>query len=210
MPQKNTQEVLQDELWIAYYRSIDLILLNLIWFAASVPIITAVPALGALFYATNQMVHTGSGNWRSFREGFRRYFWLSWRWSLINAAVLGFLVFAAWFYGQIEAPWAAAVQAGLIGLLAVWIELQLFTFPLLLEQADQRFMVALRNSGVIFVRWPWMALGASLQIAMVALPSIFIFPPAWIFISASLCGYLSNRAVLQSILKIKNGHAAQS
>ena len=71
-------------------------------------------------------------------------------------------------------------------------------------------MVALRNSGVIFVRWPWIALGASLQIAMVALPSILIFPPAWIFISASLCGYLSNRAVLQSILKIKNGHAAQS
>ena len=48
VPQKNTQEVLQDELWIAYYRSIDLILLNLIWFARVVPIITAVPALGAL------------------------------------------------------------------------------------------------------------------------------------------------------------------
>ncbi len=204
MPQKNVQEMLQDELWIGYYRAIDLILLNLIWFVASVPLITAVPALGALFYATNQMVHTGSGNWRSFIEGFRQHFWMSWRWGLINAAVLGFLILSLWFYGHVDSPWAGAIRLIVIGLLVLWIELQLFTFPLLLEQADQRFVVALRNSGVFFLRWPGAAVGVSLLIALVALPSVLIFPPAWIFISASLCTYLSNRAVIQAIQRIKS------
>jgi hypothetical protein len=209
VPQRNVQEVLQDELWVAYYRSIDLILLNLIWFLVSLPIITAVPALGALFYATNQMVHTGTGNWRHFVEGFRRYFWLSWRWGLINVVVLAFFFFTLSFYGHVESPWAAGIRLLVIGLIVAWGALQLFTFSLLLEQADQRFVVALRNSGVIFLRWPWIALGATLQIAIVALPSVFIFPPAWIVITASLCTYLSNRAVLASILKIEKAAAAR-
>jgi hypothetical protein len=210
VPRRRSPEALQDELWIAYYRSIDLILLNLIWFVTSVPVITAIPALGALFYATNQMAHTGSGTWRGFAEGFRRCFWLSWRWGVINAVVLGMFGLTAWFYVHVDRSWSAPLRLLVFALLAAWIELQLFTFPLLLEQADQRFVVALRNSGVIFLRWPRIAFGAALQIAIVALPSALIFPPAWIFISASLCTYLSNRAVLQSIRKIKDDHLAQS
>lgn len=209
MPRRENQQALQDELWIAYYRSIDLILVNLIWFLFSVLIVTAVPALGGLFYATNQMAHGGGGNWRTFWEGFRRYFWLSWRWGLINAVVLMVLGVSLWFYGQIETSWIIGVRVALIGLGAAWIEFQLFTFPLLLEQADQRFVVALRNSGVIFLRWPWIALGATLQILVVALPSLFIFPPAWIFISASLCAYFANRAVVVSVQKTKKSGVLQ-
>lgn len=209
MPQKNVQEALRDEWWIAYYRSIDLILLNLIWFVASVPIITAVPALGALFYATHQMAHTGTGNWRNFVEGFRQYFWMSWRWGAINAVVLGVFVLSLWFYGQIDTPWAGGIRFIVIGLLIIWIELQLFTFPLLLEQADQRFIIALRNSVVLFLRYPGTTLNASLLIAVVVLPSLFILPPLWIFISASLCTYLSNRAVVRSVQKIKSDSARQ-
>jgi uncharacterized membrane protein YesL len=209
MPRRVNQQALQDELWIAYYRSIDLILTNLIWFLFSVLIVTAVPALGGLFYATNQIAHGGSGNWRTFWEGFRRYFWLSWRWGLINAAVLALLGVSLWFYGQVETSWAIGVRVLLIGLSVVWIESQLFTFPLLLEQADQRFIVALRNSGVIFLRWPGTALGATLQIVIVALLSVLFFPPAWIFISASLCVYFANRAVVTSVQKTKKHDVSQ-
>ena len=66
------------------------------------------------------------------------------------------------------------------------------------------------HSGVIFLRWPRLAFGAALQIAIVALPSALIFPPAWIFISTSLCTYLANRAVLQSIQRIRDDKPAQS
>ena len=72
---------------------IDLILVNVIWFLFSVPLITAVPALGGLFYATNRMAHGSTGDWRVFWQGFRENFRLSWRWGLVNAVVLLFLGF---------------------------------------------------------------------------------------------------------------------
>jgi hypothetical protein len=56
---------------------------------------------------------------------------------------------------------------------------------------------------VLLLRWPATALGATLEILIVTLPSIFIFPPAWIFISASLCAFLANRAVVTSVQKMK-------
>jgi uncharacterized membrane protein YesL len=203
VPRRGTQQVLQDELWGAYYRSIDLILVNVIWFLFSVPLVTAVPALGGLFYATNRMAHGSTGDWRVFWQGFCENFRLSWRWGLVNAVVLLFLGFNWWFYGQIEISGMVWIRGLILMLIAVWVQLQLFTFPLLLEQADQRFTVALRNSGVLLLRWPAIALGATLEILIVTLPSIFIFPPAWIFISASLCAFLANRAVVTSVQKIK-------
>jgi uncharacterized membrane protein YesL len=203
LPRRGTQQVLQDELWGAYDRSIDLILVNVIWFLFSVPLVTAVPALGGLFYATNRMAHGSTGDWRVFWQGFRETFRLSWRWGLVNTVVLLFLGFNWWFYGQIEISGVLWIRGLILMLIAVWIQLQLFTFPLLLEQADQRFTVALRNSGVLLLRWPATALGATLEILIVTLPSIFIFPPAWIFISASLCAFLANRAVVTSVQKMK-------
>ena len=203
MPGRGTQQILQDELWGAYYRSIDLILVNLIWFVSSVPLVTAIPALGGLFYATNRMAHGSTGDWRVFWKGFRENFWLSWRWGLINAAVLGFLGLSLWFYGQVEVAGIAWVRGFIAFLIAVWVVLQLFTFPLLLEQTDQRFVVALRNSGVLLLRWPGLALTAIAQIIIVAVPSLFIFPPAWIIISTSLCAFFANRAVVASVEKIK-------
>lgn len=210
MARRRSTEVLQDELWIAYYRAIDLILLNLIWFVATVPIITAIPAWGALFYTANQMIHTGSGHWRTFADGFRRCFWLSWRWGLFNAGVIGLLLVSLWFYGGVDSPLAPVLRLAMAGLLTAWILLQWFTLPLLLEQVDQRFVVALRNSLVLVLRRPWGALGTWLQIAVVVLPSLYVFPPAWVFITASLCAFLANRTVVKSIEALKTPPAPHS
>jgi hypothetical protein len=81
----------------------------------------------------------------------------------------------------------------------LWGILQLYTFPLLLEQTDRRMPVALRNSGAILLRRPIFTLGVALGFALVAVSSVYVFPPAWIFISASLCAYLANWAVIDSI-----------
>lgn len=196
------EQIIQDEPWVIFYhRALDLMVVNLVWILFSVPVITAVPALGGLFYATNQIAHGGGADWRQFGEGFRRCFWLSWRWSLINAVMLGLLGLSAWFYGHFDSPWLAGLQVLFTVLAAAWGVLQLFTFPLLLEQADQRFIVALRNSVVILLRWPVIAWSAVLQIAVVTAISVFLFLPGWAFISASLCAYCANRAVVTALQK---------
>jgi uncharacterized membrane protein YesL len=199
MSRQHAERELQNQLWEAYYRSIDLILLNLIWFVASLPVITAIPALGALFYATNRIVHDGSAGWGTFVEGFRQHFRLSWRWGLINAAILAFLGLSVHFYGQVDIPWLSWARWIIVVVIAVWVDLQLFTFPLLLEQADRRFLTATRNSMVLYARRPRMAVGALAPVLIIVVFSVLVFPPAWIFISASLPAYLLNRAVVNAI-----------
>ncbi len=203
-----SDRVLQDQFWNAYYDTIDLILINLTWFLCSVPLITAIPALGGLFHATNRLAHGSGGNWRVFWEGFRQHFWLSWRWGLINAAVFIVLGVSHEFYSQLEIPALNWIRWPILIAGAIWAELQLFTFPLLLEQTDRRFLVATRNSAVMFLRCPGLALSALVPVLLIGAVSLLVFLPAWVVISASLCAYLANRAVVKTIERLKPSAAA--
>src|SRR6266498_5968430 len=87
--------VLRDKLINAYLDLIPLIILNLVWFIISLPIITLIPATGGLFYATNKLAHGHSADWRTLIEGFRLYFWQSWVIGLVS--VLLVVVFATNF-----------------------------------------------------------------------------------------------------------------
>ncbi|NPV67121.1 MAG: YesL family protein [Anaerolineae bacterium] len=208
MSRRMSDRVLQDQFWNAYYDTIDLILINLTWFLCSVPLITAIPALGGLFHATNRLAHGSGGNWRVFWEGFRQHFWLSWRWGLINAAVFIVLGVSYEFYSQLEIPALSWIRWPILIAGAIWAELQLFTFPLLLEQTDRRFLIATRNSAVLFLRCPGLALSALVPVLIIGAVSLLVFLPAWVVISASLCAYLANRAVVKTIERLKPPAAA--
>lgn len=188
-----------------YYDLIALITVNVMWFVLTLPVVTALPALGALFYATNRLAHGNGADWRTFRDGFRMYFWLSWRWGLASLVIFGMLGGNLWFYARADADWAVWAQmAGLAVLFSAgtW---NLFTFPLLLEQQDRRLRVAARNSLVIMLRRPLYSLGVGASVAILILLSIYVMPPLWIFLTASLITYFANRAVVESI-EVITGH----
>src|SRR5207253_3194490 len=90
-------------------------------------------------------------------------------------------------------------QTVVLVLLLFWSVLQLYTFPLLLEQADVRLRVALKNSMVIVLRRPIATLVLIVEVALIVGLSTLVIPPAWIFVTASLCTYLANRTVVNSI-----------
>lgn len=181
---------------------VSLILLNLVWALLTLLILPAIPALGALYNATNRMAHDQAGDWRIFVEGFRKHFWMSWRWGLLNVAVIALLWNGLWFYGQLDAPWAGALYAVLGVLLLLWVIVGFFTYPLLLEQSDQRLRTALRNSVVILIRRPLPALATSALLLGLIAASTLLLLPAWFLITGSLCTYLANRTVIESIRRI--------
>lgn len=176
-----------------------LVLINVIWFVFTALVVTAFPALGGLYYATNTLAHGKPADWRTFVEGFRAHFWLSWRWGILNVVIVGALVGNLLFYDQITAEWAAVARALVALVLTVWGVLQVFAWPLLMEQADRRVRVALRNSLVILIRLPVFALAAAGGLALLAWVSLFVMRPALVFISASLFAYLANKAVIRAI-----------
>ena len=177
----------------------ELLVFNLLWLILSIPLITAPPALAGLYYATNQLAHEREVNWRAFFEGFRLHFWLGWRWSGLNLLVV-VLAFSNYiFYDRLQTSWSAWAQGGILGLLFMWSLLQIFTFPLLLEQSQRKLSIALRNSLVMYLKFPGFSLGMALFILVVAyLLSRFAWP-TWLVLNASLFAYMSNRTTVHLI-----------
>lgn len=203
MAKRGNEQELQGELWMAYYRAIDLIKVNLTWFVLALPVITLFPAIGGLVYATNQMANTGSASWDAVWEGFKRHFWLSVRWGLMNIVAFAVLGSNFWFYSNVKTPWLLWLRFPMAFLLVLWSVLQILALPLLLEQEDQRLKVALRNSAVLLLRKPLSVVGTVLLIAVIAVPSMYLLPPAWLFISASLCAFFASRTVVRATQELK-------
>jgi uncharacterized membrane protein YesL len=201
---------LRDKLIDAYVALIPLITLNLVWFIISLPVVTAIPATGGLFYATNKLAHGHSADWRTLIEGFRLYFWQSWVIGLISVVLV--VVFATnfLFYSFADAGLAVWIRGMVIVLALLWLAIQIYLFPLLMEQEHPHLRLALRNSLVIILKRPLFTLGVTLGIAFLIVGTTLVIQPAWIFITASACAFLANQATLYAIAKITGKSTAPS
>lgn len=182
-----------------YYDSIPFIGINLLWFLLTLPLITAFPAMAGLYYATNRLAHGKSAGWGEFFEGFRNYFWVSWRWGLMNIFVIVVLVVNIWFYGQVKASWADFVRGTSLGLMVIWGSMQFYIFPFLIEQKDRRLKVAVRNTLVMSLRSPLRAFGLAIGVMALTLIAARYFAPALAIFLVSLSAYYANRTVIRTI-----------
>ncbi len=195
--------VLRDKLTDAYMLAIPLITLNVAWFVTSLLLVTAIPAAGALFYATNQLAHGKPASWSTFFEGFRWSLRRSWAWGLLNLlvvlVVLGYLyIFAQQFEGGLRI-WASAL---VLAALYLWLSMQLYTFPLLLEQEQPRLRLALRNAAVMLLKRPLYTFGATALLIALAAGTTLMLAPAWFLITGSFSAYLANAATLNTLAAV--------
>lgn len=190
---------LRDRLVPIYDRLAPFVTLNLLWIVVSVPIVTMIPATAALLYAMNRYVHGSVADWSTYFEGLRRWFWRSYLWGGLNVLVIGLLASNIIFYTRFDSPWATPPAMLAVVLLALWLTLQVLTFPLMLQQEAPWLRLALRNSVVLLARRPGPVVTYTLLIGLIAISTTFVFPFAWLFISASLCAYLMNRATIRSL-----------
>lgn len=172
------------------------------WVLISIPIVLAAPAIGGLFYATNQLVHDKDGSLSVFWEGVKIYLWPSYRWGFLNLVVAFLLSLNIWFYGNWEWRVAAYLRVAFIVFAIFWATLQIYTFPFIIEQEEPLLKMSLRNSFIATARFPLQSFGFVVLIAVIVLVSTLVFPPLWIVISVSLIAYLSNRHTLSIIDKL--------
>lgn len=191
----NLRLILWEALVEAYDNFYSLMLINVLWFLVTLPLVTAPAAAAGLYYSTNHLAHHGSFSWRIFFEGFRKHFWLGWRWALVNLFVLVVLAANFIFYGGFEGDWTTLARGGVIWLVILWLLLQLYTFPLLLEQVDRRMLVAVRNSVVLYIKSPGLSLGLIVLFILIAVLSSILWIP-WIIISVSLITFLTQKVML--------------
>lgn len=177
--------------------------LNLIWFVLTLPVFTAFPAMGALYYATNRIAHGESASTGIFFDGFKEQFWTSWKWGILNLIVYSILVMNIWFYGQFEGWGFLILQSLFFSLTLIYTCMLLYIYPFLLEQEKPSLKMAIRNSFAAFVRFMGRSFGLLIFIIAVFVISILL-PPLWILLSVSLVLYLANWQTIQVIRQLKD------
>ena len=173
----------------------DLMFSDVLWVLLILPVITIPPALAGLYYATLQLVHNKSGTRQKFFEGFKKYFRPSYGWFFLNIIVVGLLFFNINLSIRFPEVWWLQLLRGFYWIiLGIWMLLQFYTFPLLIQQEKPRLGLALRNSAVLWLKHSVFSLLLSVVIIVLIVVSIFLFP-LWFVLSASLIAYLANLGV---------------
>lgn len=177
-----------------------LALMNLVTTLLLVPVVTAPPALAGLWNAANLVTQGKSIAWSDYFEGFKRYFWKSWKLALVNIAVLGTLFVNLRFYAPGVTPLPISenvsflIQMFWIMVGVLWIIMQMYPLAMLLEQTDQRVRLALRNAAVLLFAHPGFSLVLFILIFIVVAVSTVI-PALWALVSFAFLAVVCNKAV---------------
>jgi uncharacterized membrane protein YesL len=177
---------------------INMAIIGLIWCVCWFTVVLGPPATFGLYYVTNQLAHGRSLGIRGFLEGGRHYFLKSWLWMLLNLVVAVVSVVNIWFYGQLDADWAAIVQVILLFLGLTWLVVQFYALPYLMEQEKESLKLALRNGLFTFLAAPgYTAVLAGLA-ALIAVLSVLLVAPLLLG-APCLIAALGNRAVRERV-----------
>ncbi len=180
--------------WDLLYVGFDLVVINVLWALFSLTVIGFPPATAALFTVAGDLAYRRHTGWRAFFRAARDQFWAGWRWAILNGVAIGIVALNIWFYSGIAARWAGLLGFAWIGLLMIWIGVELYSFPLLLEQERPSVRLAARNALALTVRYPAFTLVHALIAGAIILISLLL-PLLWALVTAGLLAFLYARAV---------------
>jgi len=182
------------------FTGIYLVGFNLLWVLCSLPIITLPPATAALYVVTQQLAKRQRVNPNDFFRAMLNYAVVSWRWGVLNIAVALGLWTNFWFYSNFDATFLKALVLGLgLG----WLLIQMYCFPILLEQQQPSVRQALRNALVLCLRHPAFTMIYGFVTALIIVVSLSMIY-LWVLITASLITFFYNRALVY-LLSVEQG-----
>jgi uncharacterized membrane protein YesL len=182
------------------FTGIYLVGFNLLWVLCSVPIITLPPATAALYVVTQQLAKRQRVSHNDFFRAMLKYAVVSWRWGLLNIAAVLVLWTNFWFFSRLD---AAFLNALVLGLGLAWLLIQMYCFPILLEQQQPSVRQALRNALVLCLRHPGFTLMYGVVTVFYVAASLSI-SYLWVLITAALIAFSYNRALIY-LLSVERG-----
>ena len=179
-----------------YHNYIEILVTNFLWVIFSLGIVTIPAALAAMFAQMNNLARHKRVSRETFVEAFKTYFWISWRWLLLNLVVYGGIggVLSVYIQREVESFLWFAVILIVVGI--IWTLLQLFMLPMLVEMNEKRILTAIRNCAVIYLKSPGPLYGTGLIIFILVLLSSYVLYIPWLMFFGSISAYLINRTLL--------------
>lgn len=194
-----------DGFWVVW-------LSNLFWLALLIPVVTAPLAFAGLYTCAHGVVYGESLDWKSFFSGIKKYFGASLRWAGVNFLVCSILAFYVWLFSSggnsLSESWHNFGGIPLAIVLLWWI-VNMFTFPFMLVQEKPSYLNALRNSVVLFLKWPGQAFGFVLfNLVVIGLSLWLRFP--WLVLGASLPALMACLCVKDVVDQIKGKNLTEA
>ena len=159
--------------------------------------------MAGLFYAINKLTKNESVNAHTFFEGFQKFFWVSWRLTLLNIAVFFMAYLNFVFYQDMQESinkWPLGI---VLGLVFVWVVLQMYILPLLIEQDSNQLLASVRSSIVLLLRHPGPTYMTAAILFLFALVSIWLFGVPLLIFLAGVCAYLITTTLMYVLGKTK-------
>lgn len=161
---------------------------SLVWLFLVMLIIPGPPATVALFWVADQIVDRAHLlDFGDYLRAIVRYFWLGWRWGLVNlVAVVVLLVDVRVIPQILPASVAVPVQFAVYLALGVWLVINFFALAFLFQQKELSVRQALRNGAVLLLKHPLFALVLVSVVALLLWLSVllvivnFLFGPMFV------------------------------
>lgn len=162
-----------------------LIVVNLLWLALTLPLITAPPALAGLYHFAALTVRGHDPPVSRFFEGFRHYFWPSWALVALNLGLLALLLVNFVFYLGQPNEWVRIVAIPMFYLLLLWLGVQTYLLPLMVLPELQEGVEGANglNPLPLFKRAIRLALAEPLYTLLLALAVLL-----WLIVNSALAG----------------------
>ena len=163
--------------------------------AILVSLIPAPPITAALYHVASHLAREKRIEFGYFWEGFRSYFWRSWKVSGVLLVVGALLVFDVVFYLRSDNTLFSII--GFLGVwaLAFWLAIQVYVFPLMVFQEDKSLKVILKNASLLTLAYPIFVLGILVAVALATALSavlLILLPTLWMpFVAVISCRALA-------------------
>lgn len=175
-------------------------IVNLVWLFASLTVVLFPVTAAGMYYVANRVAHGKTFGFSDFIDGIKLYWWRSLIWFLVNIVAVGLFAVNIWFYSSAEGSWLVVIAGLWLALLVFWLSMQIYFWPILIEQSEIKMIQAWRNAAYLILANPFYAFFiVTFTIVLFALSAALTLP--LIFVGMGLVAILANNAVLALLEK---------
>lgn len=172
---------------------------NVAWVVCSLPIVTLPAAWMGLVNVSHRLYHGETAGLNEFWEGFKAYFWRGLAMGVLNILVLVINISNLVAYSSATDAFHTVLRTVWLVLLAVWVMLQFYLYPLLLEMKEPTLLGAARNALVMIVLNPIFSVVLLATFAAAFVIS-YLFVALWLLVTAGVLAAVFTGAVLDRLV----------
>ena len=174
-----------------------------------IAILAGGPAMAGVHNLTSPIPHEKRIEFSYFWEGFKHYYLKSWQILALWVVGTATLAVNIWFYRM---WWQQGTQIAIVPvilflwIMVLWLGIQPYLFPLLLEQEDKRVLLVFKNAILLALVNPGFTVLVIVLLGATLLLSL-IFPPLLLLVTFSLVALVDSRAIVQLMVRLEEQRA---